>query len=475
MPPLPAAEHTTTFMPVPQASESPPSPSTSLLSSSSPYRLGAEEGKLPPLLQLAVSLSGSTRFLLAGTVVFSLGTLCSLASLARIVSTLALSNVAGPLPHRCTVEPFAERRLLGSVDANAVPPAVLWQPEMAGKVKEKTIWSYWYHETDCPDSKNCILPPVVQLCTESVWLNRGSFDYKIMHHDDIDRYISRTELPLGYSGLRKAVQKDALMNALLARYGGVALDITTVLLRPLDDYWNEMVAKGVTFRGYMYRLHGRPWGNSESTVVWFLMTRGNGIFTNAVRSQVLGMGDKLTPPEKNKDFPNFYHNPYFALGDQTLTPILRMINYSLPKCTDDKTVGPPVSWPDMCPEFEAPAWNDTMPGPARNDVRILLREPRDGPQLPYGFMDDFSMGLWGIRSDKVVDSQDAPACKTQQDCWKVFLSRYQAEPTEREAPVLSWVKLFNLGGRLMQQSRMDLLGNTESFFYNWLKLAGLEI
>merc|ERR1712113_548608 len=103
------------------------------------------------------------------------------------------------------------------------------------------------------------------------------------------------------------------------------------------------------------------------------MSRREGIFSTAVRNQVEGMGDNITTV-------HVYHQSYFALGDQTLLPILSMFNYTLPKCFDDETVIEPEG---LCPENEGPPWYRGIAGPARNDLRFLLRDPRDGPQLPF--------------------------------------------------------------------------------------------
>lgn len=342
---------------------------------------------------------------------------------------------------------------------------------MYGKVKEKTIWAYWYHPEHCPSSARCVLPPLVQLCSESVQRNRGSFDYKVMHYDEIFKYVTRMEMPIHITKMKPAIQKDALMNALLARYGGVAMDISSILLRPLDEYWEEMVASGATFRGYMYRAGGMHWGNSENMAVWFLMSRREGVFSTAVRNQVWGMGDYKLPPNKQQ---LGYHNPYFAMGDQTLTPILSMFNYSLPRCVKDPTVGPPWSWKDMCPEYEFPRYSDAMPGPPRNDAKIILREPREGPQLPFSFADDFSMGAWRVSSNKVVNCTGEWPCLTQRDCWEeVFLRRYRARAGPGKPHVLEFVKLFNSGGDLKKLSRQELLADHDTFLYHWLRLAGL--
>jgi hypothetical protein len=344
-------------------------------------------------------------------------------------------------------------------------------PEMYGKVPEKTIWTYWYDKDNCPSSTNCTLPSVVQLCVETVKRNKGTFDYKIVHRDEVEKYVTRMELPVFFSEMRPAQQKDSLMNALLSRYGGVALDITSLLIRPLDEYWAEMVREEATFRGYMYRYTGMEWGNTEDMAVWFLMSRRDGLFTNAVRSQVIGMGDW----DKPHGMPDGYHNPYFALGDQTLLPIVSAFNYSFLRCGDDSSVGPPNSWPSMCPELEFAAYNDTMPGPERNDAQVLLREPRDGPQLPFAFLDDFSMGLWHVDGETQVNSGIPPRCDTHRECWDVFMERYNRHTEPGQTPVLNFVKMFGSAGKMKDKTRKELLSDKKTFFYHWLQLAGLDV
>lgn len=349
------------------------------------------------------------------------------------------------------------------------------QPEMTGRVSEKTIWQYWFHKESCTSSRNCTLPPHLQLCVESVKKNKGSFDYKLLHIDDVERYVSMYDLPFKWPKYSPQHQKDSLMNAVLARYGGVILDISTILLRPLDDYWEEMVAKGATFRGYAYRINGLPWRHPETSAVWFLMSRREGLFGTAVRNQVEGCGDKNTTYR-------VYPESYFALGDQTLLPILSMFNYSLPKCFDDPT----VTLRHLCPEHEGPPWYKGTTGPARNDMTIMLRDPRDGPQLPFAAL---KSSLWNITNSTKglphgnkrfppVHDRGGPMylenCSSFQECWQdVFLRRFHQPPARGEARLLSFVKLFMHGVELEGYTRSELLGNRDTFFFNWLKLAGV--
>lgn len=350
-------------------------------------------------------------------------------------------------------------------------------PSTYGKASEKTIWSYWYDPVKCPSSKVCVLPPQIQFCVDTVRHNRGSFEYRLVHMDEIGHYVNWLELPIRFRQLSQPQQKDSLMNALLARYGGVAMDISTLLLRPIDDYWDEMVAKGATFRGYMYRINGMPWRHAEVTVVWFLMARREGIFSTAVRNQLIGMGDEANT--------KLYHHWYLALGDQTLLPILSMFNYSLPKCFDDPTIrGNDRTFPDQnpewCPEYEQPPWYKGITGPPRNDTTILLRDPRDGPQLPFafsgmiGWRTDDDRARWNA-SDFVPGSPMYQAgCSSAKSCWEdVFLRRFNSIPPPGEARLLSFVKLFHHASEFEGKAREDLLADKNSFFYNWLSLAGL--
>lgn len=354
-----------------------------------------------------------------------------------------------------------------SVKPKANPPMLPpWLPEMYGTVREKTIWSYWYRPDSCRSSRNCTLPPHIELCIDTVRRNRGSFDYRVLFMDDVERYVSSAEMPILWKDQQPQQQKDVLMNALLGRYGGVALDISVILFRPLDAYWDEMVDHGATFRGYMYRLSGQAWGVPETCAVWFLMSRREGIFVTATRNQALFVAGMIESDKKA----SYYKRPgrsawrYRGFGDQILTPILSNLNYNLPKCYDDHF----VRVPQACPEYAAPDWAAGLIGPVRNDMKILLREPREGPQLPMQFKP-----TWNI-SDSHEFHHSLDECSSMKECWEFFLHRYHMAPHSGQTRILDFVKLFGAGGDLGHRSRGELCSGKDTYFYNWLKLAGLN-
>jgi len=260
--------------------------------------------------------------------------------------------------------------------------------------------------------------------------------------------------------------------------GGVAFDITAILLRPLDEQWNEVVRKGATFRGYMYRINGNPWRHPETSAVWFMMARRESLFSTAVRNQVIGIGDMRNTAA--------YRNPFKATGDQILTPILGMFDYGLPKCYNDKTVLTHDHRPGshLCPELEQPLWSHGSSGPERTDTRILLRDPRDGPHLPFG-MPCLGMVLWNIKNDarglphfpgdsNVGGAMHNLTCNSMKLCWEeLVLKRFHAPPAPGEARVMDFVTLFDLG-KLNGKSREELLADKDTYFFNLLRLAGVS-
>lgn len=332
-------------------------------------------------------------------------------------------------------------------------------PKMYGQVKEKTIWSFWSDAENCPYKARCVMPPYALLCAETVQRHRGGFDYRFLHLDDVQDYVSMAELPLHWYKLQPKQQQESLFNALLARYGGVALDVGTILFRPLDDHWDAMVLANATFRGYMYRMNGQSWSQPESTATWFMMSRREGLFATAVMTQRTSMC-------------RAYRHPTLALGDHTLTPILSMFNYSLPKCYEDTTVSDKAA----CPEFAQPNWASGITGSERSDRKLMLEDPRDGPELHFiSRSRDMGLGQWKVSNATIFNAVEflppkgaINACSSMYECWqRIFLFRFRSSK-------MPFLRLIDDPKSLARFSRRELLSDNDTYFYHWLSLSGLN-
>lgn len=68
---------------------------------------------------------------------------------------------------------------------------------------------------------------------------------------------------------------------------------------------------------------------------------------------------------------------------------------------------------------------------------------------------------------------DGEKCATEKDCWNTFLERYQKPTAPGKAPLLSFVKFFGAMRELNGKTRQDVIEAKDSYFYQFLKLAGL--
>lgn len=100
----------------------------------------------------------------------------------------------------------------------------------------KVIWSYWenVHQVDANLTQQAIMHAFLELCQKS-WrtLNPG-WEIRVLDQDTVWQYISKADLPAGFDNLKVQHRSDAIRLALLVEYGGVWMDATLLLLRPLS-------------------------------------------------------------------------------------------------------------------------------------------------------------------------------------------------------------------------------------------------
>lgn len=110
-------------------------------------------------------------------------------------------------------------------------------------------WSFWHEGTNKA-------PEVVKLCWES-WRKNGDFDeVRILDSKTIFTFVSEENLPTHFSSMPVQMQSDAVRLALLSRYGGVWMDASTLLTRPIRQWLNE-VSKSSGFFIFQNPIRGR--------------------------------------------------------------------------------------------------------------------------------------------------------------------------------------------------------------------------
>merc|ERR1711933_533691 len=96
------------------------------------------------------------------------------------------------------------------------------------------------------------------------------------------------------------------------------------------------------------------------------------------------------------------------------------------------------------------------------------------------------VALWNITDDRALDLDGARcphcSCSSPRECWEaVFLPRFwQAPARPGEARPMAFVKAFGAGASaggggsaaVSGLSREQLLAQEDTFFVNWLRLAG---
>merc|ERR1740121_3606238 len=103
-----------------------------------------------------------------------------------------------------------------------------------GPPAEQIIWAY--HDGE--------LAPYQQLCKETIEYHKGDFDFKFLNSkDDVLQHVSEEDLPKDWDALKPRYKRDTAINALLARHGGVALDINTIMFYSLNEWWEDHIEK----------------------------------------------------------------------------------------------------------------------------------------------------------------------------------------------------------------------------------------
>lgn len=96
----------------------------------------------------------------------------------------------------------------------------------------RVIWAYW-------DSGESNLKPFFKLCVASWRAKNPDWHIAILSDDNFKQYVSRDQIPSTYFSLKRQHRSDILRLAVLIRYGGVYMDISTLCLKGFDAIFDN--------------------------------------------------------------------------------------------------------------------------------------------------------------------------------------------------------------------------------------------
>ena len=136
------------------------------------------------------------------------------------------------------------------------------ETEETCEIGENTIWSYWDQgvENMSPFSKKCV----------QTWIRKNP-NHKVIILDkfNVYNYLDKNELPLNWEYIDKPQHKsDFLRLALLVKYGGVWIDISTICIKPI----NKIFKQKKSIEGFAIRSFSK---NKDLSILenWFLTGR----------------------------------------------------------------------------------------------------------------------------------------------------------------------------------------------------------
>jgi len=180
----------------------------------------------------------------------------------------------------------------------------------------KNLWLFW--------DNTATVPPFVNACFASFLKNATEFNIFLLTTDDIDKHgllqwgedtLEKENLPPPTSQWGKAMIKDALLYSVMSKYGGLAIDVTSVVFpERLSKLWDEMIAekKQAVIWKYDKSISHSCHGFQVSTAVWCIGgPRGSEVFKSYVSEL------KATPPQDGQSF-DVYESYGAFIFDKTM-------------------------------------------------------------------------------------------------------------------------------------------------------------
>jgi len=97
----------------------------------------------------------------------------------------------------------------------------------------RILWGYW-------DGGEEEMPGLCQLAMRSWRARHPDWHIVIVSEENYKEYVSMSDLPSTFESLIVQHQSDIVRLALLLRYGGAYMDVSTVVLKGFDGIWNSI-------------------------------------------------------------------------------------------------------------------------------------------------------------------------------------------------------------------------------------------
>ena len=131
-------------------------------------------------------------------------------------------------------------------------------------VTENTIWTYWEQ-----GSKN--LSPFYKKCVQT-WLDKNpNHNVFILDKENIFYFLNKNDLPPKWDKIKSIqLKSDFVRLALLEKYGGIWMDISTICIRPINSVFNQ----SKSIEGFALRRYDSQ-GDLSVFESWFITCKKN--------------------------------------------------------------------------------------------------------------------------------------------------------------------------------------------------------
>ena len=161
----------------------------------------------------------------------------------------------------------------------------------------KIIWTYW--DKDIPDI-------ILKFIADWKYLN-PTWTLNVITKNTLPLYVKKSELPHRFYDGKETPQhcSDIVRVMLLYKYGGVWVDGSTIMMRPLDWVLEEFNNTNIHYLGYYMPSFTT---NKEKPIIenWFMASKPNTKFLRLLKDEMIkAFGKRLTYIEniiKTKQF-----------------------------------------------------------------------------------------------------------------------------------------------------------------------------